>query len=56
MSPESASDGIKVSDEVRLLPVNHKAKWNMVQVKEMVINRMHAAIEDIREVFVSQPE
>ncbi|KAI3795782.1 hypothetical protein L1987_38441 [Smallanthus sonchifolius] len=50
LSPESASDGIKVSDEVRLLPVNHKAKGNMVQVKKMAIDRMQAAIEEMREV------
>ncbi|KAI3795784.1 hypothetical protein L1987_38443 [Smallanthus sonchifolius] len=56
MSPESALESIKVSDEIRLLPVNHKAKGNMVQVKEMAINRMHAAIEEMREAYVSQPE
>nr|XP_043624237.1 lysine-specific demethylase JMJ25-like [Erigeron canadensis] len=50
ISPESASECVKVTDELRLLPLNHKAKGRMLQVKEMVINRMHEAIKDIREV------
>lgn len=50
MSPESASESIRLSDEVRLLPVNHKAKGNMLQVKKMVINRMQKTIEEMREV------
>ncbi|KAJ0460964.1 putative transcription factor interactor and regulator C3H-WRC/GRF family [Helianthus annuus] len=56
MSPESALESIKVSDEIRLLPVNHKAKGNVVQVKKMAISRMQAAIEAMREVYASQPE
>lgn len=32
MSPESALDSIKVSDEVRLLPLKYKARGNTVPV------------------------
>ncbi|KAK9051753.1 hypothetical protein SSX86_028381 [Deinandra increscens subsp. villosa] len=53
MSPESALESIKVSDEVRLLPVNHKAKGTMMPVREMAINRMKGAIEELREVKYS---
>ncbi|KAK1424584.1 hypothetical protein QVD17_19917 [Tagetes erecta] len=56
MSPESALESIKVSNVIRLLSVNHKAKWSMVQVKKMVIDRMQAAVEGMREVSVSQTE
>lgn len=32
ISPESASMAIKLSDEIRQLPVNHKAKGKMIDV------------------------
>ncbi|KAI3498865.1 hypothetical protein L1887_34651 [Cichorium endivia] len=50
ISPESANNCIKVGDELRRLPVNHKAKKSMPKVKNMVINGMHTAIEEIRTV------
>ncbi|XP_024988763.1 lysine-specific demethylase JMJ25-like isoform X1 [Cynara cardunculus var. scolymus] len=50
ISPESASECIEVGNEVRQLPVNHKAKGKRIEVKKMVINGMHAAIEEIRTV------
>ncbi|PWA72072.1 JmjC domain-containing protein [Artemisia annua] len=56
LSPESASESIKVSDELRLLPVNHKEKGNTLQVKKMVINKMHAAIEEIRSKWLHRLE
>ncbi|KAI3718807.1 hypothetical protein L6452_19691 [Arctium lappa] len=50
ISPESVSESIKVGDEVRQLPVKHKAKGKRIEVKKMVMNGMHAAIEEIRTV------
>lgn len=54
ISPESASMGIKLSDETRQLPVNHKAKGKMLGVKKMTIHSVNAAVEEIR--AVSQAE
>ncbi|CAH1415722.1 unnamed protein product [Lactuca virosa] len=51
ISPESATNCIKVGDEIRRLPVNHKAKGAMPKVKNMVINGMDAAIEEIRTIL-----
>ncbi|XP_076895075.1 lysine-specific demethylase JMJ28-like isoform X2 [Bidens hawaiensis] len=56
MSPESALDSIKVSDEVRLLPLKYKARGNTVPVENTAILRMKASIEAMREVLVLQPE
>ncbi|CAI9292666.1 unnamed protein product [Lactuca saligna] len=50
ISPESASMGIKLSDEIRQLPVNHKAKGKMLEVKKMTIHSVNAAVEEIRKV------
>ncbi|GJV87681.1 hypothetical protein Tco_1531619 [Tanacetum coccineum] len=54
LSPKSASESIKVNNELRLLPVNHKEKGNMLQVKKMVIIRMHAAIEEMCNISIVQ--
>ncbi|KAI3680618.1 hypothetical protein L6452_35391 [Arctium lappa] len=54
ISPESASMGIKLSDETRQLPVNHKAKGKMLGVKKMTIHSVNSAVEEIR--AVSQAE
>ncbi|KAJ0451628.1 putative transcription factor interactor and regulator C3H-WRC/GRF family [Helianthus annuus] len=50
VSPESASMCIKLSDEIRQLPVNHKAKGKMLDVKKMTIRSVNAAVEEIRNV------
>ncbi|KAK9064223.1 hypothetical protein SSX86_015603 [Deinandra increscens subsp. villosa] len=50
VSPESASVCIKLSDEIRQLPVNHKAKGKMLDVKKMIINSVSAAVEEIQKV------
>ncbi|KAI3800334.1 hypothetical protein L1987_28424 [Smallanthus sonchifolius] len=50
VSPESASMGIKLSDEIRQLPVNHKAKGKMLDVKKMTIHSVNAAVEEFNKV------
>lgn len=45
LSPESALESIRVSDEIRLLPVNHKAKGKMVQVNIVIIHYYSLIIE-----------
>ncbi|KAJ9535526.1 hypothetical protein OSB04_un001337 [Centaurea solstitialis] len=51
ISPESANECIKVGDELRQLPVNHRAKGKRMEVKKMVIDGMHASIEEMRTVL-----
>lgn len=56
ISPESASMGIKLSDEIRQLPVNHKAKGKMIDVKKMTIHSVNAAVEEINKVPQTEAE
>ncbi|XP_076884146.1 lysine-specific demethylase JMJ28-like [Bidens hawaiensis] len=50
ISPESASVCLKLSDEIRQLPVTHKAKGKMIDVKKMTIHSVNAAVEEIHKV------
>ncbi|KAK9056353.1 hypothetical protein SSX86_027443 [Deinandra increscens subsp. villosa] len=50
VSPESASMGIKLSEEIRQLPVNHKAKGKMLDVKKMAIYSINVAVEEFNKV------
>ncbi|XP_035846505.1 lysine-specific demethylase JMJ25 isoform X1 [Helianthus annuus] len=50
ISPESASVGIKLSDEIRQLPVNHKAKGKMLDIKKMTMHSVNAAVEAFNKV------
>lgn len=50
ISPESASMGFKLSNDIRQLPVNHKAKGKMLDVKRMTIYSVNAAVEEINKV------
>ncbi|GJS94539.1 lysine-specific demethylase JMJ25-like protein [Tanacetum coccineum] len=56
ISPESASMGVKLSDEIRQLPVNHKAKGKMIDVKTMSIHSMNAAVEEINKAPQTEAE
>ncbi|XP_076940879.1 lysine-specific demethylase JMJ28-like [Bidens hawaiensis] len=50
ISPESASVCLKLSDEICQLPVTHKAKGKMIDVKKMAIHSVNAAVEEIHKV------
>nr|GEY09299.1 hypothetical protein [Tanacetum cinerariifolium] len=56
ISPESASMGVKLSDEIRQLPVNHKAKGKMIDVKTMSIHSVNAAVEEINKAPQTEAE
>ncbi|GKD44272.1 lysine-specific demethylase JMJ25 isoform X1, partial [Tanacetum coccineum] len=56
ISPESASMGVKLSDEIRQLHVNHKAKGKMIDVKTMSIHSMNAAVEEINKAPQTEAE
>ncbi|CAK9181298.1 unnamed protein product [Ilex paraguariensis] len=48
ISPENAAECINLNDELRLLPLRHKAKEKMFEVKKMSLYGVSAAIEEIR--------
>ncbi|CAL0312014.1 unnamed protein product [Lupinus luteus] len=50
MSPENVSECIKLMDEVRLLPDNHKAKVDKLEVKKLALHSMSAAIKEVHEL------
>ncbi|KAL1331762.1 hypothetical protein HN51_049027 [Arachis hypogaea] len=50
VSPENVSECIQLIDEVRLLPADHKAKVETLQVKKMVLHSMNTAIKEMHEL------
>ncbi|KAK7400466.1 hypothetical protein VNO78_11674 [Psophocarpus tetragonolobus] len=50
VSPENVSEGIQLIDEVRLLPENHKAKADVLEVKKMALHSMNTAIKEVRQL------
>ncbi|KAK2977097.1 hypothetical protein RJ640_017621, partial [Escallonia rubra] len=48
ISPENITECIKLTDEVRLLPLHHKAKDKILEVKKMALYSVSTAIEEIR--------
>ncbi|XP_021902246.1 lysine-specific demethylase JMJ25 isoform X2 [Carica papaya] len=49
-SPENATECIQLTDELRLLPEDHRAKSDKFQVKKMALHNIDAAIKEIREL------
>lgn len=50
MSPENVIECIQLTDEVRLLPEDHKAKADKLEVKRMALYSISSAIKEIREL------
>ncbi|XP_027330361.1 lysine-specific demethylase JMJ25-like isoform X2 [Abrus precatorius] len=50
VSPENVTECIQLIDQVQLLPKDHKAKVEKLEVKKMALHRMSAAIKEIREL------
>ncbi|XP_062013297.1 lysine-specific demethylase JMJ28 isoform X2 [Rosa rugosa] len=50
MSPENVTECIQLTDEVRLLPEDHKAKVDKLEVKRMALYSISSAIKEIREL------
>ncbi|KAL8119573.1 lysine-specific demethylase JMJ28-like isoform X1 [Apium graveolens] len=48
ISPENAPECIRLVDEIRLLPQNHKAKGKYREVQKMTFHGISAAIEEIK--------
>ncbi|XP_010277904.1 PREDICTED: lysine-specific demethylase JMJ25-like [Nelumbo nucifera] len=53
VSPENVHECIQVIDELRLLPKNHKAKEDKLEVKRMSLYGINEAIKEIRELTSS---
>lgn len=47
ISPENATHCIQLNDEIRLLPTRHKAKRKVMEVENMALRGISAAIEDL---------
>lgn len=47
ISPENATRCIQLKDEIRLLPMRHKAKGKVMEVEKMALHGISAAIQDI---------
>ncbi|TKY59355.1 Lysine-specific demethylase JMJ25 [Spatholobus suberectus] len=50
VSPENVTEGIRLIDEVRLLPEDHKAKADILEVKKMALHSMNTAIKEVRQL------
>ncbi|XP_042520675.1 lysine-specific demethylase JMJ25-like [Macadamia integrifolia] len=50
VSPENVQECIQLVDELRLLPKNHKAKEDKLEVKKMSVYGISAAVKEIREL------
>ncbi|XP_076899427.1 lysine-specific demethylase JMJ26-like [Bidens hawaiensis] len=50
VSPENIQQCIRLTEEFRKLPVNHKAKEDKLEVKKMIIYGMHQAVIDFGEL------
>lgn len=54
ISPENTRDSIRLADELRLLPEDHKARSNKLEVNKMALYNISTAINEIRELTLSK--
>ncbi|KDP20870.1 hypothetical protein JCGZ_21341 [Jatropha curcas] len=54
VSPENVTECIQLIDELRLLPENHKAKVDSLEVKKMALHSISKAIKEIRELTCAE--
>ncbi|XWS18284.1 hypothetical protein CRYUN_Cryun32bG0030600 [Craigia yunnanensis] len=50
VSPENVTECIRLIDELRLLPEDHRAKAEKLEVEKMALYRINAAIKEIHEL------
>ncbi|KAL1559737.1 lysine-specific demethylase JMJ25-like [Salvia divinorum] len=55
VSPENVNSCFQLTEEFRLLPLNHRAKEDKLEVKKMLIHAMRSAVDDVKEDKSSQP-
>ncbi|GER31661.1 transcription factor jumonji (jmjC)domain-containing protein [Striga asiatica] len=51
VSPENATQCIRLNDEIRLLPKRHQAKGKVMEVEKMALQGISSAIEDIQNLM-----
>ncbi|EEF37719.1 conserved hypothetical protein [Ricinus communis] len=54
VSPENVTECIQLVDELRLLPENHKAKMDSLEVKKMALYSISRAVKEIRELTCAE--
>ncbi|XP_057787068.1 lysine-specific demethylase JMJ25-like isoform X2 [Salvia miltiorrhiza] len=55
VSPENIPSCFQLTEEFRLLPLDHRAKEDKLEVKKMLIHAMRSAVNDVKEVNSPQP-
>ncbi|KAL6550255.1 Lysine-specific demethylase jmj26 [Orobanche minor] len=48
VSPENVASCFKLTEEFRVLPKNHRAKEDKLEVKKMVLHAMRKAVQDVK--------
>ncbi|GKD85205.1 hypothetical protein Tco_1356359, partial [Tanacetum coccineum] len=54
VSPENLQQCIRLTEEFRKLPIDHKAREDKLEVKKMILHAMHQAVTDFEELTTSQ--
>ncbi|KAL9177973.1 hypothetical protein ABFS82_01G095300 [Erythranthe guttata] len=54
VSPENVDSCFKLTEEFRMLPHNHRAKEDKLEVKKMIIHALRAAVDDVKGVCKGQ--
>ncbi|KAG1327065.1 lysine-specific demethylase JMJ25 [Cocos nucifera] len=54
VSPENVGECIRLTDDFRLLPKNHRAKEDKLEVKKMVVHAVNRAVKTLQELLRSQ--
>ncbi|PNX82455.1 transcription factor jumonji (JmjC) domain protein [Trifolium pratense] len=54
VSPENVGECLRLTEEFRLLPKNHRAKEDKLEVKKMTLYAVSNAVRQVKELVDSQ--
>ncbi|KAK1382774.1 hypothetical protein POM88_020509 [Heracleum sosnowskyi] len=54
VSPENVSEGIRLAEEIRVLPQNHSAKVDNLEIKKLILNAIAQAARDLEKLPVKR--
>ncbi|KAG6776771.1 hypothetical protein POTOM_016559 [Populus tomentosa] len=54
VSPENIKECLRLTEEFRQLPMNHRAREDKLEIKKMIIYAIDKAIIDLQELMESQ--
>ncbi|KAJ6999396.1 hypothetical protein NC653_010173 [Populus alba x Populus x berolinensis] len=54
VSPENIKECLRLTEEFRRLPMNHRAREDKLEIKKMIIYAIDKAIIDLQELMESQ--